>query len=123
MKRSKMLLVDDSTVIQTLSSKIFYGMGIDVISEKRGTDVIDRVMNNDIDVIVLDIILPDSNGLKIAEQIRSLNDPSKSNLPIIVISGNYDNYTSDDFKKLDIPDYLIKPLDYDNLVKKVKKYL
>ena len=59
--------MDDSTVIQTLSNKIFFGLGIEVIGEKKGAQVMDIILNNDIDVVVLDIILPDSNGMELAD--------------------------------------------------------
>ena len=123
MNQSKLLIVDDSTVIQTLSNKIFFGLGIHVVGTKKGGNALDLIEENDISLVILDIILPDMNGMDLARQIRDLPDSTKANLPIIVISGNYDNYSKEDFDRLQIDDYLIKPLDYDNLVQTVKKYL
>ncbi len=118
----KILLADDSPVIQTLSKKIFQGQGYDIKGTKTGTNVLDEIENNDYDVVILDIILPGTNGMELASQIRKNKDPKKANIPIIAISGNYKNYSKEDFDEIGINDYLIKPLDYDALVSAVKKY-
>lgn len=119
----KILLADDSPVIQTLSKKIFQGQGYDITGVKTGTAVLKEVETKDYDLIILDIILPGIDGMALAKKIRSLDDNKKAKTPIIAISGNYKNYTKDDFDEVGINDYLIKPLDYDALVNAVKKYV
>jgi len=118
----KILLADDSPVIQTLSKKIFQGQGYDIKGVKSGSKVLEEVEKNDYDVIILDIILPGIDGMALAKKIRSMNDGKKAQTPIIAISGNYKNYKKEDFDEVGINDYLIKPLDYDALVNAVKKY-
>ena len=118
----KILLADDSPVIQTLSKKIFQGQGYDFKGVKSGSKVMGEVENNDYDVVILDIILPEINGMELAKQIRQHKDKKKASVPIIAISGNYKNYSKSDFDEVGINEYLIKPLDYDALVSAVKKY-
>lgn len=121
--KKKVLLVDDSPVIQTLVKKIFYGLGIEVIGQKTGAKAVDTVKEKDIDLVIMDIILPDSDGLDLVKQIRKLKDPGKSNIPVVCISGHYKSHDSGEFEKLGIKDNLVKPLDYDSLVASVKKHL
>lgn len=116
------LLADDSPVIQTLSKKIFQGQGYRIKGLKSGASVIKEIENDDYQVIILDIILPGIDGMDLAKQIRSLHDKKKSQIPIIAISGNYKNYSKEDFDDAGINEYFIKPLDYDALVRAVKKY-
>lgn len=118
----KILLADDSPVIQTLSKKIFSGQGYELIGLKSGGKVMENVEKNDFDVIILDIILPEVGGMDLAKKIRQLEDKKKAATPIIAISGNYKNYSKTDFDEVGINEYLIKPLDYDALVNAVKKY-
>ncbi len=118
----KILLADDSPVIQTLSKKIFHGQGYELVGLKTGAKVMSEIDKNDFDVIILDIILPEINGMDLAKQIRELKDSKKAATPIIAISGNYKNYSKSDFDEVGINEYLIKPLDYDALVNAVKKY-
>lgn len=119
----RILLADDSPVIQTLSKKIFHGQGYELKGFKSGAKVISEIEANDYDVIILDIILPEVSGMELAKQIRQLSDKKKASTPIIAISGNYKNYSKADFDEVGINDYLIKPLDYDALVSAVKKYV
>ncbi|MTI38743.1 response regulator [Fulvivirga lutimaris] len=119
----RILLADDSPVIQTLSKKIFFGQGYELKGFKSGAKVISEIEANDYDVIILDIILPGVSGMELAKQIRQLSDKKKASTPIIAISGNYKNYSKSDFDEVGINDYLIKPLDYDALVTAVKKYV
>lgn len=116
------LLADDSPVIQTLSKKIFQGQGYKIKGVKSGKAALDEVKTGNYDVIILDIILPGMNGMEIASEIRKMEDKKKANVPIIAISGNYKNYTKEDFDRVGINEYLIKPLDYDALVRAVKKF-
>ncbi len=119
----KILLADDSPVIQTLSKKIFLGQGYDLKGLKSGAKVMSEIEANDYDVVILDIILPEIGGMELAKKIRQLSDKKKASVPIIAISGNYKNYTKSDFDEVGINEYLIKPLDYDALVNAVKKYV
>lgn len=118
----KILLADDSPVIQTLSKKIFQGQGYDIKGIKTGTKVLEEIEKNDYDVVILDIILPGADGMDLAKKIRALKDKKKAEVPIIAISGNYKNYSKSDFDEAGINEYLIKPLDYDALVNAVKKH-
>lgn len=117
------LLVDDSPVIQTLLKKILFGLGMEVTGKKVGAGVVDLVKSGKYDVVILDIILPDADGYEIAKEIRNIKKSEISEIPIIAISGNYKNYNLEDFKNLDIQDYLVKPLDYDKLVNAVQEKL
>lgn len=118
----KILLADDSPVIQTLSKKIFQGQGYDIKGIKTGTKVLEEIEDNDYDIVILDIILPGANGMELAKAIRNMKNKKKAEMPIIAISGNYKNYSQSDFDEVGINEYLIKPLDYDALVTAVKKY-
>ncbi|MDH5603465.1 MAG: response regulator [Cyclobacteriaceae bacterium] len=122
-KTKKILVADDSPVIQTLTKKIFFGMGYEVTGFKTGGPVIKSIEQNDYDAIILDIILPEVDGITLAKQIRKLKDPVKSKLPIVAISGNYKNHTKEEFESLGIKDLLIKPLDYDQLVAAITRYV
>ncbi|MEL7001874.1 MAG: response regulator [Bacteroidota bacterium] len=119
----KILLADDSPVIQTLSKKILQGQGYEFKGIKTGTKVLSEITKGDYDLLILDIILPGANGMDLAHEIREMKDDKKAKMPIIAISGNYKNYNQEDFDSAGINEYLIKPLDYDALVSAVKKHI
>ncbi|MEO1053532.1 MAG: response regulator [Bacteroidota bacterium] len=116
------LVVDDSSVTITLAKKILQAQQFKIDGLKNGKEVMKKVEKNDYDLILLDINLPGKDGMTIAKEIRALKDQKKAKLPIIAISGNYKNFSPDDFDKVGINEFLMKPLDFDALVEKVKDY-
>ena len=117
----KVLIAEDSSVIQNLAKKILQFQNYEITAVKNGQQVLDKLNKEDYDVIVMDINMPVMDGMQCAEQIRKRTD-NKANTPIIAISGNAKNYTKEDFERVGINEYLPKPLNFDELVDKVNSY-
>jgi len=109
-------------VIQNLTRKILEIQNYTIHAAKDGKKVLEKLKSDDFDIILMDINMPLMDGMECAKEIRGMDDPKKSQIPIIAISGNAKNYTEDDFKAVGINEFLPKPLDFDNLVDVVKKY-
>ena len=118
----KVLIAEDSSVIQNLTRKILEQQEYEIDSAKNGKEVISKMESVDFDLILMDINMPYIDGMECSKQIRSMEDPKKSKIPIIAITGNARNYTIDEFKAAGINEYLQKPLDFDKLVTLVLKY-
>jgi CheY-like chemotaxis protein len=118
----RILIADDSSVIQTLTKKILITLDYEVTGVKNGNKVLPMVEENDFDIILMDINLPSIDGISLTKQIRALSDKKNANTPVIAISGNYKNYSEDDFRAIGIEDLLVKPLNYDDLVEAINKY-
>lgn len=117
----KVLVAEDSSVIQNLTKKILEFQNFEIISAKNGKDVLSILAAQDIDLVLMDINMPIMDGMECAREIRALKDSAKSGVPIIAITGNAKNYSVDDFKKVGINEYMQKPLNFDALVDKVKE--
>lgn len=120
--KKRVLIAEDSSVIQNLTKKILQFQNFEITGVKNGKEVMDFIGKNDVDIILMDIIMPQMDGMECARQVRALADPVKKNVPIIAITGNAHNYTVDDFHAVGINEFLPKPLDFDLLVEVVKKY-
>lgn len=118
----KVLVAEDSSVIQNLTKKILQIQNYTISSVKNGEQVLKKLEKEDYDVILMDINMPIMDGMECAKQIRALADKDKANTPIIAITGNAKNYSIEDFKAIGINEYLPKPLNFDDLVETVKKY-
>ena len=116
----KVLIAEDSSVIQNLTRKILEIQNYEIFSAKNGAQVIDMLQKDDYDIILMDINMPKMDGMECARQIRKIDDAKKSQIPIIAITGNAKNYSMDDFKNAGINEYLQKPLNFDKLVEKVR---
>lgn len=118
----KIIIAEDSSVIQNLTKKILQIQNYEITSVKNGEEVIAQLNSGEFDLILMDINMPKMDGMECSRQIRSMNDKSKSNIPIIAITGNAMNYSDQDFKEVGINEYVPKPLNFDILVDMVKKY-
>jgi len=116
----KIIIAEDSSVIQNLTRKILSQLNFDIIAVKNGKEVLAQMESNTIDLILLDINMPIMNGIECAKAIREGNN--QSDTPLIAITGNANNYSLDDFHEVGINEYLPKPLNFDLLVDTVKKY-
>lgn len=122
MATKRVLVAEDSSVIQNLTKKILQFQNFDIVAVKNGKQVLEMMEKEEFDIILLDINMPLMDGMECAKQVRSLDDPKKANVPIIAITGNAKNYTLEEFKNVGINEYLQKPLNFDTLVNLVKKY-
>ncbi|PQO47717.1 sigma-54-dependent transcriptional regulator [Blastopirellula marina] len=104
---TQILVVDDDRAVARLVQRCFEGSDVEVLSAQRAAEVIPLIENHAVDVLLLDIMLPEISGLDIARQIRQID----SKLPIIFVTGRDDSETTIEAMKLGAYDYLVKPLD------------
>lgn len=116
----RVLIAEDSSVIQNLAKKILEFQNFEITSVKNGEQVLQILDKEDFDVILLDINMPVMDGMECARRVRALADPEKAKIPMVAITGNARNYTMDEFKAAGFNDMLIKPLNFDALVAQVK---
>ncbi len=116
----KVLIAEDSSVIQNLAKKILEFQNFEIHSVKNGQQVLDALEKEDFDILLLDINMPVMDGMECAKAVRRLKDEKKAKLPMIAITGNARNYSMDDFKEAGFDDMLAKPLNFDALVAQVK---
>ncbi len=119
----KIIVAEDSSVIQNLTKRILSIQNYQITSVKNGQQVLDKLEADDYDLILLDINMPVMDGMECARTIRAMENETKSKIPIIAITGNAKNYSMQDFKDVGINDYLPKPLNYDAMVELVKEYI
>ena len=116
----KVLIAEDSSVIQNLARKILEFQNFEIHAVKNGQQVLDELAKSDFDVLLLDINMPVMDGMDCAKAVRALADAKKSKIPMIAITGNARNYSMEDFKAVGFDDFLAKPLNFDALVSTVK---
>lgn len=118
----KIIIAEDSSVIQNLVKKILQQINYDVTTVKNGRQVLDLVEREAYDLVLMDINMPVMNGMECSQEIRKI-DKDWKNIPIIAVTGNAANHTPEQFKEAGINAYLPKPIDYDLMVETVKEQL
>lgn len=98
------LIVDDENDILEIISEYAKQEGYTTILAKDGESALKSFEENNIDLVVLDIMLPDFNGYEVADKIRKIE-----NVPIIMLSAK--SQEEDKLKgfELGIVDYVTKP--------------
>lgn len=117
----RVLIAEDSSVIQNLTRKILEFQNFQIAAVKNGEQVLQILEKEHFDVILLDINMPVMDGMECARRVRALPDKSKAGIPIVAITGNAKNYSMSDFHQAGINDYLPKPLDFDRMVSMLKE--
>ncbi|TAE48519.1 MAG: response regulator [Cytophagia bacterium] len=123
MSNKKILIAEDSSVIQNIAKKVLGFQGYDILIAKNGKEVLEKVQNENFDVILMDINIPHIDGMECAKQIRALSDVEKSKTPIIAVTGNANNYSKEDFEAVGINEYMPKPINFDLLIEYLKQLL
>ncbi|GAB5524166.1 MAG: hypothetical protein Roseis2KO_20380 [Roseivirga sp.] len=118
----KVLVAEDSSVIQNLLKKILMFENCKITSAKDGQVALDKFEESDFDLVIMDINLPTLDGIEVTKRIRAIRK-KKGEVPIIGISGNAKNLPVASFFEAGMNEYLQKPLDYDQLIELVKKYV
>ena len=102
--RDKILIVEDERSISRFIKAVLFGNGYDVILAHTGTEGISMVTSHCPDLVILDLGLPDADGMNIIESIRAW-----SQLPIIVVSARSFEKTKVDALDKGADDYITKP--------------
>ncbi|MCC6330220.1 MAG: response regulator [Acidobacteria bacterium] len=82
--KKKILIIDDSNDIANAMAEIVGMQGYDASVARSGADAMATLKNARQDLIILDLRLPDMDGLEVARHIRSNNETAR--LPILVVS-------------------------------------
>jgi DNA-binding response OmpR family regulator len=101
---STILLVDDEDAVQKLLSFPLERDGYRVIPARDGEEALARFSENDVDLVVLDLMLPRLDGLEVCKRLRA-----RSTVPIIMLTARDDELDKVLGLELGADDYITKP--------------
>ena len=107
-KRGKVLVIDDEPSIVELFTDYLHGQGFDVISAGGGEEGLDRLRLDSPDIVLLDMRMPELDGLETLRRIRKVN----LRVPVLMVSGNDDIAAARRDRALGAFDYTLKPVDF-----------
>ena len=122
MQGKKVLIVDDSNLIRLEMKKILEDLELVVMELNNAEDIFRLSWQfSDIDLLILDVVLPGIDGITALQQMRS--DPFWSYLPVIMLTGQADALTVSRALKAGAIDFIIKPFTRDDVNKRVSRIL
>jgi two-component system NtrC family sensor kinase len=119
MAGEKVLIIDDSSELRSLLESILPFGGYQAISASSGQDGLDLVAQENPDAILVDLELPDTNGLKVLEELNR----RRCDIPTIMMTGYGSEGVAAHALRLGVQGYLIKPFTTEEVLSTIEKAL
>jgi len=117
------LLVDDDETNRMVGKVILKNFGFKTDVASSGHEAIDKIQNNDYDVALMDIQMPDLDGIETTQYIREELKYPKSKIPIIAVTANIVKEDIEKYFKAGMNGYLLKPYKESELWNKINEVL
>ena len=115
---SKILIIEDEEAIADLERDYLELSGFEVEIANRGDVGLEKALNEDYDLIILDLMLPEVDGFDICRQVRQ-----EKNIPIIMVSAKKDDIDKIRGLGLGADDYITKPFGSAELLARIRTSL
>lgn len=118
----KLLIIEDEPLLREMYFQAFTEQGLEIVSAETAEEGLFMIEQEKPDLVLLDILLPNDNGLEMLEQIR--RDPNTAKTKVLVFSNFDDKTARQKAEQLGVLDYLIKT-DFtpQEIIDKVMAYL
>lgn len=115
----KILLIDDETEFTSALAERLEIRGHEVKTADTGASGIEIIQNRNVDIVILDLMMPGMSGLDALRQIKAFN----TKLPVILLTGHGSTKEGMEGMRIGATDYLMKPLDIKDLLEKINETL
>lgn len=117
MSKATVLSVDDDEGLQTVVTHYLSNEGYATLSAHSGKQLLEVLKDNTPNIILLDLVLPDTDGISILTQLRG------QKIPVIVVSGKSDTTEKIVCLEMGADDYMTKPFEMRELSARIKAVL
>ncbi|WP_109832267.1 hybrid sensor histidine kinase/response regulator [Reichenbachiella versicolor] len=121
-KNRNVLIVDDNTINLMMAKKFVNKWGMNCETVESGKLALNAIFNDNYDLILMDLQMPEMDGYEVTETIRSLDSPDINNIPIIAVSADTFDNVQDKILEAGMNDFLSKPFNPNELLNLVHKY-
>jgi len=115
---SRLLLVDDDTVLREMATKTLRHAGFDVVPASTGREALRLFTENHFDLVLLDVMMPGMDGFEVCAKIKE--NPATAHVPVVMVTALTD--TQDKVRGLEAgaDDFLSKPINDTALMARVR---
>ena len=111
----KILICDDEALIRNVIKEYLVVENYQVLEAENGVDAIEVVKNNDVDLVIMDIMMPKMDGYQAVREIKKIKD-----IPFIMLSARGEEFDKLVGFDMGVDDYVTKPFSPKELVARVK---
>lgn len=117
------LVVEDDRVIQTIIKANLSSVGIPAVVANNGVEAIESLKQNTFDFILMDIRMPDQDGLDATRWIREIEiNGDKRSIPIFALTSYDSTQHTEEIRNAGMNEHLVKPFQLNNFLSILKKY-
>ena len=120
---SNILYIEDNPDNMMLVKRALESRGYTLLEAKNGVEGVAAAEKYELDLILLDINLPDIDGYEVARRLRGSVKPTLAYTPIIAITANAVSGDRERCRDAGMDDYLAKPYELDDLANIVRRHL
>jgi len=111
----RVLLAEDNAVNQKLTVRLLEKQGHEVEVAENGREAVEACEVADFDVILMDVQMPEMNGLEATRRIRAKEQSAEASIPIIALTARATEADQEKCLEAGMDDYLSKPVEIDTL--------
>ena len=115
----RILVVEDDTHIRKLMCTVLKAHGFETLQAEDGLAALDVMDKEHIDLVVLDLMMPNMDGYEFTKELRSVGE----NLPILMVTAKQEQSDKNKGFLAGTDDYMTKPVDEDELVLRIRALL
>jgi PAS domain S-box-containing protein len=119
----KVLVAEDVELNQYLARHILESWDFEVVVVNNGVEALEALERTSFDCILMDVQMPEMDGIEATQRIRRLPDPVKANILIIALTANALKGDSEKYLAAGMNDYLAKPFDEERLFRVISRNL
>lgn len=116
----KILIVDDETEMRSLLKVCLASEEMEILEAVNGTDALEKIRQNRVSLVILDIMMPEVDGFKLLKMLREEMDQV---VPVILLSALGDTERVVKGLKLGADDYIVKPFEPSELQARVESVM
>ena len=115
---TRVLVVEDDLPTARIIQARLELEGLEVVVARNGLEAMERIVQEDFQLITTDLMMPGMNGFRLVQEVRELPSP-KGRMPILLISSNQNEQDMVRCLAAGADDYMIKPLSAQILVERL----
>jgi len=119
----RILVAEDNKINFFVANKFLAGWGVIVTHAENGQLALEKLDEDDFDLILMDLHMPVMDGIEATRIIRNSQDPKIKSIPIVALTAAIMSESHDKIEELNINDYVLKPFKPHDLFERIRKHI
>jgi PAS domain S-box-containing protein len=117
------LVAEDNKINFFVANKFLTGWGVIVTQAENGQVALDKINEEEFDLVLMDLHMPVMDGIEATKIIRSSSNPKINSIPIVALTAAIMSESHDKIEELNINDYVLKPFRPHDLFSRILKHI